>query len=239
LQKWNGYFRAAALEAAGFFNIKNYYIANIPASTGAVAALKAGDVQVLDSQYHLERSLSVLDPAWSNYVSYVAFDVQEWGFNMNSPIWGTGVDTPLGQAQPARAAEAAYYVRHAFELCVPKDTIIKSLMGGQGSMGITSAICTIHTYGGQSVFLGYTTQSFGPTGSTSPYSGTVAYTYRNYTESDALAKAMFYLNLAGYNFTPVIPPSFWDSYGLLLAVIELAVVVVLAGFYFYRPRTKA
>jgi len=233
LQKWSGYFNWATLNAAGFPGITNYYVVNIVESTAAVAALKAGTVEVLDAQYQLQEDLSILDPAWSAYKVFPAYDVQEWGFNMQSPIWGTGTETPLGLQNPARAAEAAWDVRHAFELCVPKEAIIQSLLGGNAMPGVANCICPIHSYNGQPCFIGYATASYGPT---QGYNQTVSYTFRNYTESDALTLAEQYLREAGYSVVPVTPPSFWDSYGLLLAVVELAVIVVLAGFYLYRPR---
>jgi len=240
LVRWDGYFRAAALKAQGFDQIKDYYVRYIAGGTAGVAALKAGDVQVLDTQYHLERNIAVLDPAWSAYVAYNAFDGQELGFNMQSPIWGTGVATPLGQHDPSRAAEAALDVRLAFEYCVPKDAIIKTLMNGFGTIGITSGVCTIHkTPNGTNAFIGVTSASFGTYGGTTwkgSSIGAVSFALRNETADNAQYLAKQYLRAAGYDIVQVVPPSFWESYGLLLAVVELAVVVVLAGFYFYRPR---
>ena len=61
-------------------------------------------------------------------------------------------------------------------------------------------------------------------------------TIRNATQADATYNAIQDFEKAGYTFVPVIPPSFWDTYGLLLSVVELAVVVVLAGFILYRLR---
>jgi len=233
LTRWTGYFNYVNLTKAGFDNILNYYVEYINGATDAVAALKAGTVQVLDAQYQLQRDLSVLDPAWCNYKIYNAYDVQEWGFNMQSKIWGTGTETPLGESNPAMAAQAAWDVRHAFELCVPKDTIIKSLLGDHAVPGIANTICPIHSYEGQPCFIGYATGTYGPT---EGYAQPVSFAFRNYTESDSLNMAIAYLRDAGYTVVPTTTPSFWDSYGLLLAVVELAVIVVLAGFYLYRPR---
>jgi ABC-type transport system substrate-binding protein len=233
LTKWTGYFNWATLNAEGFPGITTYNVVNINSATAAIAALKAGSVQVLDAQYQLQRDLSVLDPSWSSYSVYNAYDVQEWGFNMQSLIWGTGTETPLGLSNPAQAAQAAWDVRHAFELCVPKDTIIKSLLGDYATPGVANVICPIHSYEGQPCFIGYSTATYGPT---QGYAQPVSYTFRNYTESDSLNLAIAYLRDAGYTVVPTTTPSFWDSYGLLLAVVELAVIVVLAGFYLYRPR---
>jgi hypothetical protein len=69
--------------------------------------------------------------------------VQELGFNLRHPIWGTGLGTPLGQSNPAKAPEAAWHVRRAIEYLVPKDTIIKQVLNGFGSYGITTPITRI------------------------------------------------------------------------------------------------
>jgi hypothetical protein len=177
LVKFNDYFRRAALESEGFYQIQDYYVQYIPGLTAAVAALRYGNVQVLDSQYHLETSLGVLDPAWSSYVAYQAFDVQELGFNMMNPIWGTGLGTPLGQAHPELAAEAAKHVRRAFEYLVPKDLIIKNITGGQASYGITTPITPITGLNDNIV-------------------------PRNETIENARLLAMQELREAGYNFLP-------------------------------------
>ena len=211
LTRWDGYFRMSGLKAAGLARIKDFWVEYITGSSAAISALHGGSVQVLDSQYHLEQTLSALDPSWSGYVQYQAWGVQELGFNMLHPIFGTGTGTPLGQAYPARAAEAAYHVRHAVEWLVPKDYIIKNLLHG-GSLGLTTAILP--------QMPGYNT----------------GITIRNATQADATYNAIREFEAAGYQFVPVIPPSFWDTYGLLLSVLELAVVVVLAGFILYRLR---
>lgn len=139
-QKFSGYFRRSALEAAGVYRFTDYYVEYISSATAAIAALQSGSVQVLDSQYHLENFLGSLNPSWSSLTSYDGYGVQEMGFNLRHPIWGTGLGTPLGQSNPARAAEAAWHVRRAIEYLVPKDTIIKQVLNGYGTYGITTPI---------------------------------------------------------------------------------------------------
>lgn len=51
----------------------------------------------------------------------------EFGFNMLHPIFGTGVETPLGQNDSSRAAEAARYVRQAVSHTIPREYIITTL----------------------------------------------------------------------------------------------------------------
>ena len=42
-------------------------------------------------------------------------------FNMLHPVFGTGIDTPLGQSDPSRAAEAAKYVRQAISHTIDRE----------------------------------------------------------------------------------------------------------------------
>jgi ABC-type transport system substrate-binding protein len=131
------------------------------------------------------------------------------GFNMNHPVFGTGVDTPLGKSDPSRAAEAARYVRQAISHLIDRDTIISTILAGYGSPGVTTAITRVTA--GFDSSLGY--YSYDPT----------------------LAKSL--LAAAGYN-TGVAPPSgdFLSTYGLYIAVAVVAVVVVVAAVYFVRKR---
>ena len=61
---------------------------------------------------------------------------------MRHPIFGTGVDTPLGQSDPSRAAEAAGYIRIAFDYAIPRELIINNLLSGYGVPGATSMLPT-------------------------------------------------------------------------------------------------
>jgi ABC-type transport system substrate-binding protein len=211
-KKFANYFNKAALEAAGVYKFTDFYVQFIEGSTAATAALQSNGVQVLDSQYHLESSLSSLDPAWASYVVYDAYGVQEMGFNLKNPIWGTGLGTPLGKLDPSQAAEAARHVRLGLEYLIPKDTIIKQILNGFGSFGITTPITRVT--GGFNFDL----------------------VPRNYTYAIAVDHARAEFEAAGYTFGAAPPPPFWEAYGLLIAVVELAVIVVIAGFYFFKPR---
>jgi len=57
--------------------------------------------------------------------------------NNNQPIFGTGVGTPLGQSNPAKASVAARNVRAALSYLVPRQLIINNLLGGLAIPGIT------------------------------------------------------------------------------------------------------
>jgi ABC-type transport system substrate-binding protein len=52
------------------------------------------------------------------------------GFNMNNTIFGTGVDTPTGKANPSQAAAAALDIRKAISHMIPRDLIISELQNG-------------------------------------------------------------------------------------------------------------
>lgn len=209
LTRNDDYWKAQTLWDAGLFEIEQYLVVFIEGSDAAITALKTGEVDVLDSQYHLEAKLNSIEEPWGDWVAYDAFGVQEIGFNMKHPIFGTGVDTPLGKQDPSRAAEAARYVRQAISHLIPRQDIINTILNGYGTPGITTPICTL-------------TDGFDT--SLQPYSYDVE-----------LAKSL--LAAAGYD-TGVPPPSkgFLAEYGLYVAVVIVVVVVAVAAVYFVRKR---
>jgi ABC-type transport system substrate-binding protein len=211
MQKNDKYWNKAALENAGMFGIGMFYVQKVEDSDPAISGLKSGDVDVLDSQYHLETKISSLDPAWGNYVSYDAFGVQELGFNMKHPVFGTGVDTPLGKQDPSKAAEAARYVRQAISHLIDRQSIISTILNGYGTPGVTTPITRVTA--------GFDT-------SLTPYSYDVN-----------LAKSL--LAAAGYD-TGVAPPAkgLLEQYGLYIAVAVVAVVVVALGALYYLRRKR-
>jgi ABC-type transport system substrate-binding protein len=216
LQKYNNYFRKTALEAQNYLQLTDYYSQYILDRAAAIVALQGGQVQVLDSQYSTQQAISALNPAWSQWVSYDAYGLQEFGFNMNHPVFGTGLDTPVGLADETLANVSAAHVRKAIDWLIPKKDICVSLLNGFASPGLTTS-CLPNMVGFDFAL----------------YNGP---NFRNGSASNAQAQAMAEFELAGYTFITPTGPSFWESYGLLLTVVELAVIVVLAGFYFYRPR---
>jgi ABC-type transport system substrate-binding protein len=200
MSKNANYWNKNALEAAGTFKIETLYVQQIEDSDPAIAALKAGDVDVLDSQYHLETKLDSILKPWGDYISYDAFGVQELGFNMQHPVFGTGVDTPLGKRDSTRAAEAARYVRQAISHLIDRQTIIDTITAGYGTPGLTTPITRVTA--------GFDT-------SLTPYSYDVT-----------LAKSL--LAAAGYD-TGVAPPGpdIWGQYGIY--IVAIVVIVVIAG----------
>ncbi|MGD0406035.1 MAG: ABC transporter substrate-binding protein [Candidatus Bathyarchaeia archaeon] len=137
LQKYDNYWNATGLESMGLFQIKDYYIRFIADKTSALAALKNGEVDMLDYNYQMQTDIPSIDPSWGRVLNLNGVGRQEFGYNMQHPIFGTGVDTPLGQSDPSKAAEAARDVRVAFDYAIPRQLIINNLLSGYGTPGAT------------------------------------------------------------------------------------------------------
>lgn len=142
LEKFADYWNKTALEAAGLFEVEKYYIRFIVDKTPALAALKNDEVDMLDPNYQMQIDIPTIDPAWGKVLHQEGAGRQEIGYNHRHPIFGTGVDTPLGQEDPTKAAEAARYVRIAFDYAVPRQLIIDNLLAGFGEPGATNMLPT-------------------------------------------------------------------------------------------------
>jgi len=132
LEKFTGYWNASALEADGLFGVTDYYIRFIADKTPALAALKNDQVQMLDPNYMIQADIPTIDSTWGKVLLHEGTGIQEVGFNNQHPIFGTGVDTPLGMSDPSRAAEAARYVKIAIDYAIPRQLIIDNLLAGFG-----------------------------------------------------------------------------------------------------------
>ncbi|MBO0888124.1 hypothetical protein J2P12_03395, partial [Candidatus Bathyarchaeota archaeon] len=205
-----------ALQSRNAWAVKDFYVTQILDSQPAIAALQTGAVNVLDSQYHLETQQSFIN-SWADKVSYPAFGAQEMGFMMKHPIFGTGVDTPLGKSDPSKAALAAKYVRQAISHAVPRDLIIQQLLFGYGFPGITTPVAGNYRTGFP-ITAGFDT-------ALKPYDF-------NLTESRQL------LQQAGYFPTTPTAPGFWDAYGVYIASALVAAIVAISAVYIYRVRRK-
>jgi ABC-type transport system substrate-binding protein len=209
MSRYDDYWKAQPLWDAGVFEIENYAVVWIEESDPAIAALKNGEVDVLDSQYHLETKLDSIESPWGEYVIYDAFGLQELGVNMLHPVVGTGVDTPLGQEDPSRAAEAARYVRQAISHLIPRENIIQTLMDGYGTPAVTTPVTTL---------------TAGYDDSLEPYTFDIE-------------EARRLLELAGYDAGYEPPPTdFLTEYGIYVAVAVIVVVVAVGAIYFLRRR---
>jgi ABC-type transport system substrate-binding protein len=203
------YWDALNLHNQGLFEIQKYVVVFIEGSDPAITALKTGEVDVLDAQYSLQAKLDSIESDWGEWIEYDAFGLQELGINMKHPILGTGVDTPLGQEYPSRAAEAARYVRQAISHLIPRQSIINTILDGYGNPGITTP---------------FTPLTFGFDSNLEPYS-----------YDPEMAKSL--LAAAGYD-TGVPPPSgdFIEEYGLYIAIALVAAIVVVGAVFFLRRK---
>jgi len=131
LEKFTEYWNATGVP----FGVEDYYIRFIADKTPALAALKNEEVDMLDPNYMIQVDIPTIDPSWGRVLLHEGTGIQEVGYNNQHPILGTGVDTPLGQSEPSRAAEAARYVKIAIDYAIPRQLIIDNLMAGFGSPG--------------------------------------------------------------------------------------------------------
>jgi len=140
LTRFDGYWNASGLQALGQFGVKTVHIVHITGKDAAIAAYGNGQVNYLDGQFTFnaadKRDLTNLG-ANVVQVSDPTVGWQEMVLNDNSPIWGKGTATPLGQSNPSQAAFAARMVRKAFSYLVPRQYIISNLLLGIGKIGIT------------------------------------------------------------------------------------------------------
>lgn len=138
LVQYNNYWNASGLRALGEFTIKTYNVVWINGATSAIAALKSGEVNQLDTNYGLAIYIPQLKsiPGVSVLIS-PGWGYQEMGINLKDPIFGTGVATPNGQAHPANASLYASDVREAFSLLIPRQLIVTELLAGLGTPAAT------------------------------------------------------------------------------------------------------
>ena len=131
LAKYPGYWNATGLEALGQFSINTYKVQWIGSKDSAIAALKNGQVDLLDYNFALAKDKPTLQQIPNiNIITATELGWQEMGFNMNNPVFGTGVDTPLGKSNPSQAAEGARLIRKAISHLIPRDQIVNQLLGG-------------------------------------------------------------------------------------------------------------
>jgi hypothetical protein len=90
--------------------------------------------------------MSLLNPSFSKLVVHDGFLVQELGFNMQHPIFGTGIGTPVGMADITKAADAAKHMRRGIEYLFLKDSILKNMTNGYGTYGVTSVVTRATSY---------------------------------------------------------------------------------------------
>jgi len=207
-----------ALQSKGQFQVKDYLVRTIVGGDQAITALSNGEVDFLDSQYHLETQPSFLSTWGSSKIStYDDFGVQEMGVNMNHPILGTGTATPYAQSHPGNAtaaADAARWIRQAISYATPRDEIINQQLNGYGVSAITTPIVGNYKTG-----VGLT-QGFNTALQPYPYN---------------LTTAANLLQQAGY--TPTSGTGL-GQYTLVIIVVIVVAIVAVAAVYMLRVRRK-
>lgn len=116
-------------------NVKTFYVVNIQGADALLSAIKSGAIDAHDPMYDVGGLLDTVDASWGKVNRFDSFKWMQTCLNMNHPIFGTGVETPLGKQDPSRAAEAAMYVRKAMSHMIPREQIIKNVVAGFGKAG--------------------------------------------------------------------------------------------------------
>jgi len=116
-------------------NVKTFYVVNIQGVDAVLSALKAGEIDAHDPMYGVESLASTIDLKWGKVLKFDSYKWQHLCLNLRHPVFGTGKETPLGKKNPARAAEAAAYIRQAMSLMMPREQIVKEIVAGAGVPG--------------------------------------------------------------------------------------------------------
>lgn len=116
-------------------NVSEFYVVNIQGADAVLSALKAGEIDAHDPMYDIGTLVDTLEEDWATVHTFDSYKWQQTCLNMAHPVFGTGVDTPLGKSDPSRAAEAAMYVRKAISHAIPREQIIRNIVGGYGQPG--------------------------------------------------------------------------------------------------------
>jgi ABC-type transport system substrate-binding protein len=116
-------------------NVKTFYVVNIQGTDSVLSALKAGEIDTHDPMYDIGPLASTIDAKWGKVQKFDSYKWQHICYNLLHPVFGTGVDTPLGKQDPSRAAEAAAYIRKAISHAMPREQIVSEIAGGYGKPG--------------------------------------------------------------------------------------------------------
>lgn len=127
-------------------NVTEFYVVNIQGTDAVLAALRAGEIDAHDPMYEIGTLVDTIDPSWGTIHRLDSYKWQQTCLNLNHPVFGTGADTPLGQSDPSRAAEAAVYVRKAMSHAIPREQIIRNLIRGFGVPGTVPIPYTAQEY---------------------------------------------------------------------------------------------
>ncbi len=130
MKKFKQFWNATGLEKLGRFTVETFKVVWINSKDAAIAALRNGEVNVLENNYSFARDKPTLQQMGVNVLQRAGLGWQEQSFNLRHPVFGTGVLTPLGSSNPSMAAEAARHVRKAISHLIPRDLIVNDLLAG-------------------------------------------------------------------------------------------------------------
>ncbi len=116
-------------------NVKTFWIVNINGTDAVLSALKSGDIDAHDPMYDIGSLLSTIEPDWGKVRRFDSYKWQHVCYNLRHPVFGTGVETPLGKQDPSRAFEAAAYIRKAISFATPREQIVREIAAGLGHPG--------------------------------------------------------------------------------------------------------
>jgi ABC-type transport system substrate-binding protein len=133
LRRFTNYWNASGLRALNQYTVDTYKVVWIEGKDAAIAAFRNGEVDALDYNYQLAGDEATLRTNGATIVHTNELGWQEQGFNMKNPIFGTGLDTPAGKSDPAKAADAARHLRSAISHLIPRERIIQDLLLGVGT----------------------------------------------------------------------------------------------------------
>ncbi len=107
----------------------NIYFEFYGSKEGALAALAAGTIDMVDAQYSPQ--LDELDIAGATYTLVENPGVHEIAVNMKHPYLGTGELCPIA------GTESAKFIRKAISHMVPREIIVEEILNGLGTPGTT------------------------------------------------------------------------------------------------------
>ena len=116
-------------------NVKTFFVVNINGTDAVLSALKSGDIDAHDPMYDIGSLLSTIEPAWGKVQRFDSYKWQHVCYNLRHPVFGTGVETPLGKQDPSRAFEAAAAIRKAISFATPREQIVQEIAAGLGHPG--------------------------------------------------------------------------------------------------------
>lgn len=116
-------------------NVKTFYIVNINGTDACLSALKSGDIDAHDPMYDIGSLLSTIDPSWGKVQRFDSYKWQHVCYNLRHPVFGTGVETPVGKQDPSKAFDAAAAIRKAISYAMPREQIVKEIAAGLGHPG--------------------------------------------------------------------------------------------------------